>query len=520
MLDQFGFGQTQSDSEYYFNLMNDNATLYETYASTAAIQMNYRGLGLPNLLYKEFANLLSIASHGEVNCVNNVGGFCILPQVCSAYTVMGLWDYDFKIKFSTSSSYIRVPLATFAADYEGHNGLCAILVEYLDDRVNDSKQILLGGMFLQSFYLRVSQTAAATNLNLFINKNALPSTYLGNAVLPQGNSPFDVTVKKVQTDSNSEKNGLPTFTAAITGTSVTSAYYYMDFTADHTVVWQNNCTQTGIGKFPSGSCALEPTLMDTYFNPANNPDGLIRESGVFSDIQIGGYVVSGAKYDTTACLSNACKFVQVWSVDTVSADGWLYDENGAAGIIGMGPNSHLWNGYADASTDTVTYSIALARVGFGSSPNIKSNITLGGAGDSEYTQNTNMQVTADSNYMYELSEFGFGIVYQTNGQDSSEYFQNFTTQYPVIFTTNFVGLGLPADLYENVTSYLELISHDEVVCSPTLDGICKMPKACAEYANFESYTFKLQFASSANGNYIRVPLGTFAQDVMVSGGAK
>jgi hypothetical protein len=58
----------------------------------------------------------------------------------------------------------------------------------------------------------------------------------------------------------------------------------------------------------------------------------------------------------------ACKIVQLYSGESISADNWMFNSDGAYGIIGLGPNSPLWNGLADVSTLKVTYSIELARV--------------------------------------------------------------------------------------------------------------------------------------------------------------
>jgi len=67
---------------------------------------------------------------------------------------MGLWDYTFKARFQNAldTNYIRIPLATFAANYEAEGGVCVIFVEYLADVLEDSKHIMFGGMFFQSFY--------------------------------------------------------------------------------------------------------------------------------------------------------------------------------------------------------------------------------------------------------------------------------------------------------------------------------------------------------------------------------
>jgi len=105
------------------------------------LEMNYRGIGLPKAEFAQFNNLLAIASKGQSVCGNFIGGYCVLPQTCDYYNNKGLWDYDFKIKFSSSTddNYWRIPLATFAANFENDDGLCAIFVEYLDSDDDDSQ---------------------------------------------------------------------------------------------------------------------------------------------------------------------------------------------------------------------------------------------------------------------------------------------------------------------------------------------------------------------------------------------
>ena len=50
--------------------------------------------------------------------------------------MMNLCDFDFKVQFQTNSDseYMRIPIATFAANYAGEGGSCVIFVEYLDDQ--------------------------------------------------------------------------------------------------------------------------------------------------------------------------------------------------------------------------------------------------------------------------------------------------------------------------------------------------------------------------------------------------
>jgi hypothetical protein len=279
---------------------------------------------------------------------------------------------------------------------------------------------------------------------------------------------------------------------------------------------------TGIGSYLPASCAALPTLLSTEFDPVNNNStGVIHEYAPFDNAPFGGFVVSGMQYETKVCLNiGACKFVNVYSGESVSQDNWLFGQDGTYGIIGMGPNSHLWKGLTDPTTNTATYSIALARISpfsYGlKQTTVASNITFGTANAGAYSGNT-LTLTANANYAYPLSSMQMGVVYQTNGADSSEYFWPLNNTFPVQFTTNFKGLGLPSDLYTQVVTLLEDITGGTIDCDSTTDGTCTMPKACSEYTNFEIWTLYFQFAGQTD--YMRVPLSTFAYNIKVSGGA-
>lgn len=382
-------------------------------------------------------------------------------------------------------------------------------------------------MFFQSIYAQYTLSGvSAVNIDLFMNTNAEhDATYIGSQVVTEGVNAFAVKPMDVMTDKFSEGNGRPTFAATITGVDDQNAYYLLDFTASHTLVWNTNCQQTGLGNYAAGSCELNPTLLSTSFDSANNSTGLLRETGTFTDAKFGGYVVSGTKYTSQMCFASGfCKLIQIYSGETVTADNWNFNSDGGYGVIGMSPQSNFWTGFVNSETYKAQYSIALARVTplsvhatpkVGSS--VASNITFGAAADDYYLGMTSMNVSALANYSYALSNISFGIVYQENGVDSSEYFFDLgVPTNPVTFTTNFEGLGLPAALYSQVAELLVDISSNTVVCDSTLDGICVMPEECSAYTAFEDYTFKFKFVGA--DNYIRVPLGTFAQNVKGSGG--
>ena len=75
-----------------------------------------------------------------------------------------------------------------------------------------------------------------------------------------------------------------------------------------------------------------------------------------------------------------------------------------------------------------------------------------------------------------------------------------------------MGLGLPSDLYLQVVALLEQVTNTEIMCDMTTDGICVLHTKCEDYESFVDYTFLFDFSSST-GNFIRVPLATFATTV-------
>ena len=143
-------------TEFYEDLMNFDVdpTVYGIKQNKTSLALNFRGLGLPTKSFDKFANLLSVASKGESSCLQRKSGYCALANPCDYYRTKGLWDYNFKVKFSTNEDdyYFRIPLASFAANYEQEGGVCVIFVEFLDANYDDSQFIIFGGMFFQSVY--------------------------------------------------------------------------------------------------------------------------------------------------------------------------------------------------------------------------------------------------------------------------------------------------------------------------------------------------------------------------------
>lgn len=140
-------------------------------------------------------------------------------------------------------------------------------------------------------------------------------------------------------------------------------------------------------------------------------------------------------------------------------------------------------------------------------------MTFGSAADSRYSGHAYINATSNSDHTYDLENFAFGIVYEEDGQDSSQYFYQMNTTYPVLFNTNFKGLGLPADLYQSFVSLFEYITNATVSCSNTLDGICVLPGPCSSFTAYNDYYFLANFTGATNDNFMRIPLAAFAEEV-------
>lgn len=131
-------------------------------------------------------------------------------------------------------------------------------------------------------------------MNLFENLNAVSTMTLLSTTYPEGVSCFDVSALNITVDQNSGANGVPTFNPKILGVNDTSAYFLLDFTSPYTVVWTNDCVTTAIGVYTAGSCENNPTRTSNGFYPTNS--SLVKAEESFTDINIGGYTVSGTVY--------------------------------------------------------------------------------------------------------------------------------------------------------------------------------------------------------------------------------
>jgi hypothetical protein len=217
----FGFGYTN------FTDADDIAEYYREFIfekPNPLLELSFIGLGLPAEQYAQFSALLKVISNGQNSCLQKGGSFCVMTQQCSAYTDLGIWDYSFKLNFTESyqtQNYIRVPLSTFAKDVEiGGQTVCGVFIEMLSPEFVPQSPIL-GSMFFQNIYTQFesfNEEEGANefwNVTMFVNKNAIQGTYIGDAVYPESESPFNVNVYNLVPIN--EHEGLPSFSASIYG---------------------------------------------------------------------------------------------------------------------------------------------------------------------------------------------------------------------------------------------------------------------------------------------------------------
>lgn len=88
---------------------------------------------------------------------------------------------------------------------------------------------------------------------------------------------------------------------------------------------------------PSGPCSDSPTYLQSVYT--NSTEAV----GTFTDKEFGGYLCSGSIYLDEICVGNSCKVMKIYAATLVSQNAWLYDQDGAYGILGYGPNSAFWN---------------------------------------------------------------------------------------------------------------------------------------------------------------------------------
>ena len=107
-----------------------------------------------------------------------------------------------------------------------------------------------------------------------------------------------------------------------------------------------------------------------------------------------------------------------------------------------------------------------------------------------------------------MDDFGFGIVYTDSGVADSEYMYALETHYPVQFSVNFQGIGLPSSVFDTVYELLGDVTDGNITCYTDL-GYCVADGGCATYTYLSAYYFTFKFTSANSDNYMRVPITTF-----------
>lgn len=135
----------------YASIAQKNKTMYNNRNNTIMFATEYQGLGLPFAQYRQFANLLNIASNHQAFCTGDFNQNCILQQSCSVYLDM-FNEYSFMLKFPASdytsnNEWFIIPLASFARD--NLDGQCEIFVQQNVDTglTYQSSSIWAGLMF-------------------------------------------------------------------------------------------------------------------------------------------------------------------------------------------------------------------------------------------------------------------------------------------------------------------------------------------------------------------------------------
>lgn len=153
-------------------------------------------------------------------------------------------------------------------------------------------------------------------------------------------------------------------------------------------------------------------------------------------------------------------------------------QNATNGVFGLGPLSPFWYSLVDPDTNQATYSFSIARQASPqelqqlSSSSASSNITLGGISDDDVIQyygasNTTISARSGNQISYNLGDFSFGEVYQSNGTITSAYYESLTgsTTYTALFNLAEYGLALPQTLFDNYIDLLQFVTSNSTSCA-------------------------------------------------------
>lgn len=189
-------------------------------------------------------------------------------------------------------------------------------------------------MFFQSVYAQYyfEDGASSFTFELFENKNALPSTYLGDAQVAEGSNLF-IPFSKSYASNGLNDESFPTFNFQVGGIPVQEAGFYLDFSLKDSVFWADDCIQE-IGN-ETNVCSSSPTYMETAFNTSGVKQ--VTPQGV--DNEVNGFTMEGAYYMSEICADQFCSTHKVYAASKITEDRWLTNSSASFGFIGLAPES-------------------------------------------------------------------------------------------------------------------------------------------------------------------------------------
>lgn len=104
-----------------------------------------------------------------------------------------MWDYVFKVKFTTANEYMIVPLAAFAINNNAA-GTCEIYMQQLEEDTVESNHVVFGSLFLQQYisWWSYDYTTSSKTLSMQLSPTCtLTYAYIGSRAYTNGQvSPF------------------------------------------------------------------------------------------------------------------------------------------------------------------------------------------------------------------------------------------------------------------------------------------------------------------------------------------
>lgn len=210
-----------------------------------------------------------------------------------------------------------------------------------------------------------------------------------------------------------------------------------------------------------------------------------------------------------------CQSQNVASVYQVETGAAWQTQDGAYGVISLGPLSPFWSAFIDPVTNKVASSIALARPQ--TNAVIQSNFTMGSV-ELSYQGQSNVSLSNQLNYEfpYQWNWLEFGILYSNDSVFTEEYTEQISITEglvmasPLGWSTTFNGLGLQASVYAQFQDRFYNITNQTANCT---SNQCVLPNACSNYTYLNDYFFQLYLTQPVIGaDYMRIPFAAFLSD--------